>query len=45
MKGKELKVEERCQMGQVFQSDKDNRGLVRWSHGRPPARVVSIRFL
>jgi len=36
MKGKELMVRERCQMGPVAQADDDNRGLARWSHGRPP---------
>jgi NAD(P)H-nitrite reductase large subunit len=25
--------------------DKGVKVVVRWSHGRPPARVVSIRFL
>jgi hypothetical protein len=44
IKGKEFMIEERCQMGPV-QSHNDNQVLFRWPHGRPPARVVSIRFL
>ena len=36
MKGKELMVRERYQMGPVAQADDDNQGFARWSHGRPP---------
>ena len=36
MKGKELMVRERGQMGPVAQADDDNQGFARWSHGRPP---------
>ncbi len=36
MKGKELMVRERCQMGPVAQADNDDRLIGMSLHGRPP---------
>ena len=37
MKGKELMVRERGQMGPVAQADDDNQGLARWVAWPPPS--------
>ncbi len=41
MKGKELMVRERCQMGPVAQADDDNQGLARWIAWPPPPRAYA----
>ena len=48
MKGKELMVRERCQMGPVAQSDNDNQGSPGGFPGRPPRKghtLMRLKFM